>query len=161
MICRRGWGGMNLLMLNSMKRAPNLSENEVQYFYNLLYLLERETLYRGFNIQRIDSTIRKKVVLNSNFGKYESVLKPQDKNVLNYRGKSGKTEYLLKHIRNSFAHGLLESRGNDFYFLDVPSGKRTRKDLETFASMIGTMSKDTFYKMIHAVLKTNSLTKGI
>lgn len=155
MICRRGWGGMNLLMLNSMKRAPNLSENEVQYFYNLLYLLERETLYRGFNIQRIDSTIRKKVVLNSNFGKYESVLKPQDKNVLNYRGKSGKTEYLLKHIRNSFAHGLLESRNNDFYILDVPPGKITQHNLEKNASMIGLIEKDVFYKMIKELVNKN------
>lgn len=144
-----------------MKQAPNLSEEEVKYFYGLLYLLERKTFYKGFNIQRIDSKIGKTFVLNSNYGKDDFVPKPKGKNVLNYRGRSGKTEYLLKHIRNSFAHGLLESRGNDFYFLDVPSGKRTRKDLENFASMIGTMSKDTFYKMIHAVLKTNSLTKGI
>lgn len=142
-----------------MKQAPNLSEEEVKYFYSLLYLLERKTYYKGFNIQRIDSKIGKTFVLNSNYGKYDSIPKPKGKNILNYMGKNGKTEYLLKHIRNSFAHGLLESRGNDFYFLDVPSGKRTRKDLENYASMIGTMEKVIFYKMINELLDKNQLIK--
>lgn len=142
-----------------MKQAPNLSEEEVKYFYGLLYLLERKTYYKGFNIQRIDSKIGKTFVLNSNYGKCDSIPKPKGKNILNYMGKSGKTECLLKHIRNSFAHGLLESRGNDFYFLDVPSGKRTGEKLENFASMIGTMEKGTFYKMIDELIDKNKLIK--
>ena len=131
-----------------MKQAPNLSEEEVKYFYGLLYLLERKTYYKGFNIQRIDSKIGKAFVLNSNYGKYDSIPKPKGKNILNYMGKSGKTKYLLKHIRNSFAHGLLESRGNDFYILDVPPGKISQRDLEKNASMIGLIEKDVFYKII-------------
>lgn len=144
-----------------MKQAPNLSEEEVKYFYGLLYLLERKTYYKGFNIQRIDSKISKTFVLNSNYGKNDLVPKPKDKNVLNYRGKSRKTEYLLKHIRNSFAHGLLESRGNEFYILDVPPGKRTGNKMEKYASMIGTMEKDIFYKMINELLDKNKLIKKI
>lgn len=140
-----------------MKQAPNLNADEVQYFYNLLYLLERKTHYKGFNIQRIDSKIRKTVVLNSNFGKNESVPKPIDKNILNYRGKSGKTEYLLKHIRNSFAHGLLESRTDDFYILDVPPGKKSQRDLEKNASMIGLVEKDVFYKLIKSLVIKNQI----
>lgn len=138
-----------------MKQAPNLSEEEVKYFYGLLYLLERKTYYKGFNIQRIDSKIGKAFVLNSNYGKYDSIPKPKGKNILNYMGKSGKTKYLLKHIRNSFAHGLLESRGNDFYILDVPPGKISQRDLEKNASMIGLIEKDVFYKMIKELINKN------
>lgn len=138
-----------------MKQAPNLSEEEVKYFYGLLYLLERKTYYKGFNIQRIDSKIGKAFVLNSNYGKYDSIPKPKGKNILNYMGKSGKTKYLLKHIRNSFAHGLLESRGNDFYILDVPPGKISQRDLEKNASMIGLIEKDVFYKIIKELINKN------
>lgn len=138
-----------------MKLAPNLSEEEVKYFYGLLYLLERETYYKGFNIQRIDSKISKTFVLNSNYGKDDFVPKPKARNVLNYMGKSGKTKCLLKHIRNSFAHGLLESRGDNFYILDVPPGKITQCDLEKSASMIGLIEKDVFYKMIKELINKN------
>jgi hypothetical protein len=139
-----------------MQKASNLSENEVLYFYNLLFLLERTTNYEGFNIQRIDPLIKKAIRLNSDFGKNDVVIKPNKKNSMNFRGKSQKTKHLLKHIRNSFAHGLLESRNNDFYFLDVPSGKEKEKDKEKVASMIGLMDKATFYKMIKSILNTNS-----
>jgi hypothetical protein len=142
-----------------MKQAPNLSEDEVKYFYGLLYLLERKTYYEGFNIQRIDTEVRKIIKLNSNFGKNDYVPKPKEKNVLNFKGKSKKTKHLLKHIRNSFAHGFLESRGNDFYILDVPTSKTKELNKEKNASMIGTMNKITFYKLIKAILNTNPLTK--
>lgn len=144
-----------------MRKAPNLSEKEILYFYNLLYLLERDTKFEGFNIQRIDSNVKKTVNLNSDFGKDDIVPKPLIENAFNFKGKNKKTKSLLKHIRNSFAHGLLESRGNDFYLLDIPSGKENEKDLESVASMIGTMNKSIFYKMIEAILYTNPLTKNI
>lgn len=143
-----------------MKKAPNLSEAEVQYFYNLLYLLERVTKYKGFNISRMDSTVRKAINLNSNYLETESIPKPSGNNSINYAGKYGKAKYLFKHIRNSFAHGLLESRGNEFYLLDVPKGKENEKDLEKYATMIGSMDKTVFYEMVKAILNTNQLTKN-
>jgi len=78
---------------------------------------------------------------------------------LTLREKAKKTKHLLKHIRNSFAHGFLESRGNDFYILDVPTSKTKELNKEKNASMIGTMNKITFYKLIKAILNTNPLTK--
>ena len=63
----------------------------------------------------------------------------------------------MKHIRNSFAHGLLGSCGNDFYLLDIPSNKVGEGSLEANASMLGIMSKQTFYKMIKALLGTNPI----
>ena len=142
-----------------MKKAPNLSETEIQYFYNLLYILERKTKYEGFNIQKMKSKVTKSIRLNGDYRTDEYVPKPYKKNGLNFRGKHKKTYHLLKHIRNSFAHGLLESRGNDFYILDVPPSNVKDADLERVASMIGIMSKQTFYKMIKALLNTNPLTK--
>ena len=144
-----------------MKKAPNLSEDEVQYFYNLLYLLERITHYKGFNISRMDSTVRNSIKLNPNFLETEVVPKPFVKDSINYAGRSNHTKYLLKHIRNSFAHGLLESKGDDFYLLDIPRGKGNENNLEEVASMIGIISKATFYKMIEAILNTNPLTKNV
>lgn len=142
-----------------MKKAPNLSETEIQYFYNLLYILERKTKYEGFNIQKMKSKVTKSIRLNGDYRTDEYVPKPSKKNGLNFRGKHKKTYHLLKHIRNSFAHGLLESRGNDFYILDVPPGNVKDADLERVASMIGIMSKQTFYRMIKALLNTNPSTK--
>lgn len=144
-----------------MKKAPNLSESEIQYFYNLLYILERETKYEGFNIQKIKPSTKKMIQLNGDFGKDVSVTKPNKKNVLNFRGKNKKTKHLLKHIRNSFAHGLIESRGNYFYLLDLPSENIPEQFREKYANMIGIMSKNVFYKMIKAVLNTNPLTKKL
>lgn len=142
-----------------MKKAPNLNEDEIKFFYNLLYLLERRTRYKGFNIQLVDPKIKKTIILNSDFGKNEFVPKPLGNNILNFRGKSGKTMQLLKHIRNSFAHGLLESRGNLFYILDVPKGEKFQKDLEANASMIGTVEKNMFYGMIEELINKNQLYK--
>ncbi len=141
-----------------MKKAPNLSETEIQYFSNLLYILERDTKFEGFNIQRMKSKVTKSIRLNGDYGADEYVPKPSKKNGLNFRGKHKKTYHLLKHIRNSFAHGLLESRGENFYILDVPQNKVKENDLEKVASMIGLMSKQTFYKMIKALLNTNPIT---
>lgn len=141
-----------------MDKAPNLSESEIEYFYGLLYLLERKTKYEGFNIQKMKSKVTKSIRLNGDYGADEYVPKPTKKNGLNFRGKHKKTYHLLKHIRNSFAHGLLESRGENFYILDVPSNRIKEPNLEKVASMIGVMSKQTFYKMIKALLNTNPLT---
>ena len=144
-----------------MNKAPNLSKNEVQYFYYLLYILERVTKYKGFNISRTDAKVRNLVDLNPNYTDKESVPKPSNKNAINYRGKSNHSRYLLKHIRNSFAHGLLESRGDDFYFLDIPPGKENESNLEAVASMIGTVNKEVFYELIEAIFNTNKLTKSV
>lgn len=143
-----------------MKKASNLSENEILYFYNLLYTLERVTKYEGFNIQKIKSSTKKIIRLNGEFGQNDQIPKPNKKNCLNFKGKKKKTIHLLKHIRNSFAHGLIEGRGNDFFLLDLPHGKIPEEDKEKYATMIGTMSKNTFYKMIKAILNTNPLTKN-
>ena len=133
----------------------NLNEKEVQYFYNLLYILERVTKYKGFNISHIPLEIKKTINLNPNYLENSKIPIPSDRNTINYWGKSNHSKYLLKHIRNSFAHGLLESRGDSFFFLDIPPGKENEKNLEDVASMIGSMDKDVFYKMMEAVLNTN------
>jgi hypothetical protein len=62
----------------------------------------------------------------------------------------------LKHIRNSFAHGFIESRGNEFYFLDVPKKYNDKKNMEEHATMLGTMDKKLFYEMINDLLDGNS-----
>lgn len=142
-------------------KAPNLNEKEVQYFYNLLYILERVAKYKGFNISRIPSNIKNSINLNPNYLENSTIPKPSDRNAISYWGKSNNSKYLLKHIRNSFAHGLLESRGNAFYFLDVPPGKENEENLEEVASMIGSMDKDMFYMMMQAILKTNLKIKDL
>jgi len=142
-------------------KAPNLNEKEVQYFYNLLYILERVAKYKGFNISRIPSEIKKSIHLAPNYMENSKIPKPSERNTINYWGKSNHSKYLLKHIRNSFAHGLLESKGDTFYFLDIPSGKENEKNLEDVASMIGFMDKDVFYKMMEAVLNTNLKIKNL
>ena len=105
--------------------------------------------------------VRKTITLNPNHLESQEVPQPLSSNSINYRGKSNHSKYLLKHIRNSFAHGLIESRGNDFYLLDIPPGKENEKDFEKVASMIGIMNKNTFYEMIKAILATNPLTKNM
>ena len=145
----------------SLPHASNLSEKDIVYFYNLLYLLEVVTKYEGFNVQRIDPNVKKTICFNSNYGKGEYAPKPSKKNILNFRGKHQKSKHLLKHIRNSFAHGLLESRGSDFYILDIPPGKEKVADKEHFATMIGIINKAKFYKMIKAILNTNPLINTI
>lgn len=142
-------------------KAPNLNEKEVQYFYNLLFILERVAEFKGFNISRIPPEIKKSIKLNPNFVENSKIPKPSERNTINYWGKSNHSKYLLKHIRNSFAHGLLKSKGDTFYFLDVPPGKEGETNLEDVASMIGSMDKDLFYKMMEAVLNTNLEIKKI
>lgn len=104
------------------------------------------------------SNIKNSIELNPNFLDTDEVPKPTNNNSINYKGKSNHTKCFLKHIRNSFAHGLLESKGNDFYIIDIPKGKENEKDIEKVASMIGVISKDVFYKLIEALLNTNPLT---
>lgn len=144
-----------------MKKAPNLNEKEIQYFYGLLYILERVTKYQGFNISHMKANVRNRIDLNPNYLEKDIVPKPSTGNAINYTGKYNNSKYFLKHIRNSFAHGLLESRGKDFYFLDIPPGKENETDLESVASMIGTMNKKLFYEVIEAILKTNKQTRNL
>ena len=48
-----------------------------------------------------------------------------------------------------------------FYFLDIPPGKENEESLEDVASMIGSMDKDVFYKMMDALLNTNLKIKEL
>lgn len=129
----------------SCQMKPKLEANDIVFFYNLLFRMERNSHYKGYNIQKIPLEIKKAIILNGNFGKNDTVPHPHKKNMMNFTGKRKKTEHLLRHIRNSFAHGFTVRKGETFVFHDQIRGKTT---------MEGNIDVVLFYKLIKSIEAT-------
>lgn len=118
-----------------------LENDEVIFFYDVLYNYENEENHKGYSIRYLSKELRSKIDLK---GKQTNITAPKAKNTLYYNGKTVIAD-LLRHVRNAFAHCNIGSSKNSFSFYDEYQGRCT---------MAGTMDKAIFYNLIKEINKT-------
>lgn len=133
----------------------NLSVSDIEKFYN--YLCDFEINHKGSaghfdfydsqfqnfcNTNNINPKGRRdKENKNKNNGSIWFASK-QDKNKINDVGYN-----LLKHLRNSIAHGLVKKKGQFYYFEDYSLNKASQ-------TMGGRMRSDIFWSFVDELIKT-------
>lgn len=135
------------------KSKSNLTQKEIAQFYD--YLCEYEAnIKKDYGRFHFDAPNFQQFCKTNN-------IKPKGKNTKNQKDNSfwfsthqdkGRkvndiAHHLLRHIRNSFAHGLIKKAGENFVFEDYNTMTRQ--------TMGGRMKKDLFWSF----LKTLILTK--
>lgn len=133
----------------------NLSVSDIENFYNFLCDFEinhkgsvghfdfYDSQFQNFcNANNINPKGRRdKENKNKNNGSIWFTSK-QDKNKINDVGYN-----LLKHFRNSIAHGLVKKKGQFYYFEDYSQNKASQ-------TMGGRMRSDIFWSFVDELIKT-------
>ena len=128
----------------------SLKPKDIEFFYNILYLYEKEKQKpKGYNFNHVPLEIKGKITLIHDKNKKKIVLSfPKALNSLCFKGKDV-TATLLKHLRNCFAHACIEREG-EYYVINSQTnpkckicGKVKRNDLINLANaIIETKKKD-------------------
>lgn len=133
----------------------NLSVNDIEKFYNYLCDFEINHKWSAGHFDFYDSQFQNfcntnnitpkernyKGKKHTNNGSLRFTSK-QDKNKINDVGHN-----LLKHIRNSIAHGLVKKKGRFYYFEDFSTNK-------TSQTMSGRMRCDLFWPFLEKLIST-------
>ena len=127
----------------------NLSKDEIEFFYNILYKYEYESL-AGYQDKEVEKMIGSKVALDDNHTDVENIT-TEKKNCLQFPKRQSECKAILNHIRNAFAHGNIVSIENNTEFLIQDySDKKVRSK----CNMLGIINKKDFYELIDAMEKT-------
>ena len=152
--------GLDRLLVNRYDMAKanninNLSVNDIEKFYNYLcdFEINHKSSYGHFNFY--DSQFQEFCKTNNiiSKGKRGKVNKNKNNGSLWFKSKQDKNKvndvghHLLKHIRNSIAHGLVKKKGQFYYFEDYSLNK-------TFQTMGGRMRYDLFWPFLDNLLST-------
>lgn len=127
----------------------NLSKKEIEFFYNILYKYEHESL-AGYQDKEVEKLIGSKVTLDDKHKDGENIT-TEKKNCLQFPYRKYKCRSILNHVRNAFAHGNIQSIENDSAFLiqDYSDGRN-----KTTCNMLGIINKKDFYELIDTMEKT-------
>lgn len=134
----------------------NLSVNDIEKFYNYLcdFEINHKASYGHFDFY--DSQFQNFCDTNKIKQKGRNYKGKQDKNngtlwfTANQDKKSKINDvghHLLRHIRNSFAHGLVKKKGQFYYFEDFSPNK-------TSQTMGGRMRCDLFWPFLEKLIST-------
>lgn len=132
----------------------HLSKNEIEFFYNILYKYEHESL-AGYQDKEVEKLIGSKVTLDDKHKDGENIT-TEKKNCIQLPYRKYRCRSILNHVRNAFAHGNIYSIENDSAFLirDYCDGRN-----RTTCNMLGIINKKNFYELINAMEKTRKVTK--
>lgn len=131
----------------------NLSKDEIEFFYNLLYKYEHES-HAGFQDKEVEKLICSKVALDDKHKDSENIT-IEKKNCLQFPYRKYRCRSILNHVRNAFAHGNIQSIENDSAFLIQDYSDRNR----TTCNMLGIINKKDFYELIYTMEKTRKKVK--
>ena len=127
----------------------NLSNEEIVFFYNLLFRYEHETLagYKDDDVMRV---IGSKIVIDDNHTDDEILSYVKD-NCIQYAYRKNKCRAILRHIRNAFAHGNIQSteKYSVFIMKDYDDPSKRKK-----CNMLAKVNKGYFYELIDAMEST-------
>lgn len=140
------------ISLNTFSNTnTTLSDDEVKYLYKLLFYLadlERNKNTNGFYVKDKElSKFLKKENIELDYKKTPEV--HYDKNKIIFVPRSSTCFFLLKHIRNAFAHGRLTKIKNQLEIVDTYNGKITA---------YGIFTPNVLFKLIDKIItlkKTN------
>lgn len=123
------------------RTKSKLIDDELVYFYELLYEYESDDNHKGYNSRFLSKDLRS--VLKN---KQSSIKEPKTRNTILYSGSSVIKDF-LRHLRNAVAHCNVKSidSTNTFEFYDEYQGRCT---------MAGSVSKTIFYQLIKEIRKT-------
>jgi hypothetical protein len=132
----------------------NLSKDEIEFFYNILYKYEHES-HAGYQDKEVEDLVGSKVTLDDNHTDAENITS-EKKNCLQFPNRQSKCIAILYHIRNAFAHGNIMSIENNTEFLIQDySDKKVRSK----CNMLGIINKKDFYELIDVMEKTRKKSK--
>lgn len=127
-----------------------LNKDEIEYFYNLLFKYEHEPSYAGYQDARVLDAIGSKIEIDDNHEDDENIINEKN-NCIQYHRRRYKCRAILRHVRNAFAHGNIQSVDNDSAFLikdyDDPQGR-------TKCNMLAKAKKDYLYELIDVMEST-------
>ena len=127
-----------------------LNKDEIEFFYNLLYKYEHES-HAGYQDKKVLKAIGNNIIIDDKHEKNE-IISIEKTNCLQFTPYHNcKCWAILYHVRNSFAHGNIQSIEKDTTFLIrdySDKGKRTK------CNMLGIVKKSNFYELIDAIEKT-------
>ena len=147
---------MNTLSKMEVVMKQSLNKEEIFFFYNLVFKYEHES-HAGYQDDKVVEEIGSEVVFDYNHRNGECITKEMD-NVLKFTLYHNNLCWaILYHIRNSFAHGNLQSVDNDTFFLIKDfSDKSVRKK----CNMLGKIEKNKLYRLIDIIEQKRNKTKG-
>ena len=152
------WGWIDCWSFIDMAKANNvnnLSVNDIEKFYNYLcdFELNHKESYGHFNFY--DSQFQEFCKTNNiiSKGKRGKVNKNNNNGSIWFKSKQNENKvndvghHLLRHVRNSIAHGLIKKKGQFYYFEDYSTNK-------TSQTMGGRMRSDLFWPFLNELIKT-------
>lgn len=136
------------------KERKKLSDEEILYFYNILYEYEHDATHGGYRQDVFLQKLDKLVLLNDQYEKKANitVLNENDMEFTPYNANV--CWAILYHIRNSIAHGNLYSTSDDRFFLIYDYSDKEKR---TKCSMSGLVEKEKLYQMIQIIKDTRKL----
>lgn len=135
------------------KSKNNLTQKEIARFYDYLCDFESRIKkdYGRFDFE--DQNFQRFCKTNNITPKCKKSKNQKDNSFWFFTQQDKKTKindsahHLLRHIRNSFAHGLIKKAGKDFVFNDYNS-------TITRQTMGGRMRTDLFWSFLEALIST-------
>lgn len=130
-------------------KKHNLSKDEIEFFYKILYKYEHESL-AGYQDKEVEKMIGSKVAFDDKHKDGENIT-TEKKNCLQFPFRKYICRSILNHVRNAFAHGNIQSIENDSAFLiqDYSDGKK-----RSTCNMLGIINKKDLYELIDVMEKT-------
>lgn len=130
--------------------SNTLSPKEILYFYDLLLRYEYES-YTGYQDKEVFKKVGGKIIFDDKHVQGENITQETDECFRFVPFGQTICGAILYHIRNSFAHGNLQSIENDTKFLikDYSDKKKRRK-----CNMLGKISKIELYALVDIMNKT-------
>ena len=136
---------------SSESERKKLSDEEILYFYNILYEYEHDASHGGYKQEDFLKKLDNLVHLNDQYGRNANItiLNENDLEFTPYNNNI--CWAILYHIRNSIAHGNLYSTNDDNSFLILDYWDKEKR---TKCSMSGLIEKDKLYQMIQLIKNT-------
>ena len=125
--------------------CPTLQEEDLKFFYGILYQYEKESKHIGYNYTDVPKEFSSKINLIHDKKKNLIKLKYSDKeNELIFKG-TGVSVCILKNLRHAFAHACIE-RDNGNYIIN--------KHLNPKCRICGKVNRELFISLIEEIIKT-------
>lgn len=124
-----------------------LTESEILFFYNLLFKYEHESK-AGYKDDEVEEQMGDMVQLDANYKDGDNITDEQ-MNCLKFSPyRKNKCWAILRHIRNAFAHGNIQSVEGDTAFLIKDYSDRSKRSK---CNMLAKIDKQIFYNLISTI----------
>ena len=126
----------------------SLNDSEVKYLYKMLFYLsniEKTGESKGFDVRdkKLNQFLKSECI---KLDYKNTPIKHFEKNTIIFKKGDSACFYLLKHIRNAFAHGRLTKIKNQYEIVDFYKGKMTAYGLFSPSKLFNLVDKIIEYR---------------